>query len=274
MDRMTFWISLGPVFVVNAYFLASMAIFPWFYPKQPRVDFIDERHHSKILGKWVRYWWIWITTPLFKILMKMKLTPNHVSMIGTVFGFFSAFCFAFASRWVGVGAFGLGGWLMVLGASFDFMDGRIARLTGQESLAGAFFDSVMDRVSECAVFAGIAWYFNGSWILWLVMAALSGSMLTSYSKCRGDKMGVSYDGGTMQRPERIVYTGVGAILTPFFGFLLNKYFPASFPNIKAACDLVYALPLAFVALMSNVTTFNRIVNIMRLLDQKESRKGK
>lgn len=271
MDKQAFWISIGPLLVINAYFLIHLIIFPFIYHKVEKVDFIEDRHHSKILGKWIRYFWIWTTNPLFRFFIRIKITPNQISTIGTLMGVLSGLAFAFSHHWIGVGSFGLGGWLMIFGGSLDFMDGRVARATGQESLAGAFFDSVMDRVAECVVFAGLAWYFRDSWILWLIMAAFSGAMLTSYSKCRGDKMGVVYEGGTMQRPERVVYTGVGAIFTPLIALFLLKYFPNAFANIKEASDLVYAVPMAFVAFFANYTTWNRIRNIMKLLDQKERR---
>lgn len=271
MDKVSFWISLGPLIVINGYFLVSMIWFTFIYKSLAKVDFVENRHHSKILNKWIRHWWIWVTTPLFRFFLKLKCTPNQISALGTLLGVFSGLSFAFAPQWVSVGSFGLGGWFMIFGGSLDFMDGRVARETGQESLSGAFFDSVMDRIAECVLYSGLAWYFRESWILWIVMAAFTGGMMTSYSKCRGDKMGVSYEGGTMQRPERIVYTAVGAIFAPVVGMVLLKFWPEHFVDIKTASDLVYVLPLSFVAILSNYTTYDRIRNIMRLLDVKEGR---
>ena len=271
MDKVSFWISFGPLVVINGYFIVTLFWFSANYKSMPKADFIENRHHSKILNKWIRHWWIWVTTPLFRFFLKLKCTPNQISALGTVFGVFSGLSFAFTPKWVSVGSFGLGGWFMIIGGSLDFMDGRLARETGQESLAGAFFDSVMDRIAECMVFSGLAWYFRDSWILWIVMAAFTGGMLTSYSKCRGDKMGVSYEGGMMQRPERMVYTGVGAIFAPIVGMGLMALLPDRFTDIKMATDLAYTLPLAFVALLSNYTTYDRIRNIMRLLNAKEGR---
>lgn len=272
MDKLTFWISIGPLAVINGYFIAMMIIFFFICKKLPKVDIVENRHHSKILNKWIRHWWIWVTTPLFKFFLKTGMTPNQISTVGTLLSVFSSLVLAFGSHWLGVGSYGLGGWLMIFGSSLDFMDGRVARETGQESLAGAFFDSVMDRIAECFVFSGLAWYFRDSWIFWPVMAAYAGAMMTSYSKCRGDKMGVSYEGGTMQRPERITYTGVGAIFAPLVGLALTKFFPGRFADLKLAADTVYALPISFVAVMSNLTTYNRMRHIMRMLNEKEGKR--
>lgn len=270
MDSKTFWLTLGPVLVINTYFITMLIIFPLIYPKLPKLEMIENRHHSKILGKWIRYWWIWITKPLFNFFIKFKFTPNQISFLGTLMSFIAGAIFAFGDRWLEAGTLGAGGWFMVIGGSLDFMDGRLARETGQESLAGAFFDSVMDRVAECAVMAGLAWHFRDSWYLWLVMFAFAGSMLTSYSKCRGDKMGVEFGGGMMQRPERVVYIGVGAIFAPVLGVLFNKFFPETFSTIVQGAEAFYLFPLLMVAVFSNFTTYVRISNIMRLLDEKEA----
>lgn len=269
MDRQIFWLSLGPLIVINGYFIISIICFYFLQNKIQKAGFIEERHHSKILNKWIRHWWIWITTPLFRFFLFLRVTPNQISILGTVLGVLSGLTFAFASPQLSLGAYGLAGWLLIFGGSLDFMDGRVARETGQESLAGAFLDSVLDRISESAVFTGLAYYFRDSSIFWFVMAAYLGAMMTSYAKCRGDKMGAVYEGGMMQRPERIVYTGVGAVFAPLVGIMLLKYFPMNFTDLKGATDFVYAFPLGFVAIMANYTTFNRIHKIMGLLDKKE-----
>lgn len=267
-----FWVGFGPLVLFTAYFVIALLIFPFFYSRMPRLpDLIDNRHSSKILGTWIRYWWMWVMGPLFKILLKSGLTPNQISTLGLFMAILSALTFAFGSIWLGTSTFGVAGWLMVFGGSMDFMDGWVARKTGQTSESGAFFDSCLDRIAESAVFAGLAWYFRDTWVLWTVMAAFTGSMMTSYSKCRGDKMGIDYGGGIMQRPERVVYLGVGAIFTPVLGVLVQSFWGSHFTSLKTATDFVYTLPLSFVALMSCYTTWDRIKNIMRLLDERSAK---
>lgn len=268
-----FWISFGPLALFTSYFVIALLIFPFYYPKLKKLpDLIENRHHSRILNKWIRYWWMWVISPLFKILLRSGLTPNQISVLGTLLAALSTLAFAFSDAWIGISSFGIGGWLMVLGGSMDFMDGWVARQTGQESESGAFFDSCLDRIAESLVLTGLAWYFRDSWALWLVMAAFTGSMMTSYSKCRGDKMGIEYSGGIMQRPERVVYLGVGGIFTPEIGMLVYKFFPDYFVSLKAATDFVYTIPLLFVAILSNYTTYDRIKNIMCLLDKRSAAK--
>jgi len=150
---------------------------------------------------------------------------------------------------------------MIFSATFDIFDGRVARATNRVTKSGAYFDSVIDRFSEGAVFLGLLYYFKDHWAFYIVFMALVGSLMVSYTKAFGGAQGVEYSGGSMQRPERVVYLGVGAIFAPIIGHFISFLSP----NIV---DYIYLFPLSFVALMTWVTTFDRIANIMRLLDQK------
>ena len=273
MDHISFWVTFVPLSLVSVYGIVSLFVFSFYYPKMQRQpDLVDDRHTSKILNTWIRYWWIWTVSPLFKILLKSKLTPNQISFLGLILALLSCLSFAFGDLWIGASAFSVGGWFMVLGGSMDFMDGWVARKTGQETESGAFFDSCLDRIAESFVLAGLAWHYRGSSALWVVMFAFTGSMMTSYAKCRGDKMGVSYGGGVMQRPERVVYLGVGGIFAPQVAMLVCRFFPQFFPDFAAAADFIYLVPLGFVAIMSNITSFDRIRTVMRLLDERARQK--
>lgn len=259
-----FWQTFGPLFGVNLFVILALITFAVISRSRPRTAEIEDRHSSMILGRWIREFWFWLTHPIFKFFLYFRVSPNAISIIGTVVAVFAAAAFA-------TGRIGLGGWLMVMGASLDLFDGRVARANNQVTLAGSYIDSCMDRISEALTMAGIVFLYRDSLFFWIAMAALIGSQLTSYTKTKGETMGVDYKGGIMQRPERIVYLGAGAIITPMIAYLLYPVFVKLFPlPTYSTLELyVYLIPIAFVALFSIGTSLVRIVNIMKLLDKKQ-----
>ena len=96
----------------------------------------------------------------------------------------------------------------------DVMDGEIARSRGITSSCGAFLDSTLDRFSELAVFIGLAAFFGSGTDVLLVLVALGGSLLVSYTRARGESLGITCKAGLMQRAERLLLLGFGAILDP------------------------------------------------------------
>lgn len=264
METPSFWLSIGPLLVVNFFTITMLIIFAIISRKWPKNVEIEDRHSSMILGRWIREFWFWLTNPIFKFFIYFKISPNAISIMGTVVALLSGFCFAF-------GHIGLAGWVMVLGASLDFFDGRVARTLNRVTLAGSYIDSCMDRISEGLTMAGIVYLYRDSYIFWVAMAAFIGSQITSYTKAKGENMGVEYAGGMMQRPERIAYMGGGAIVAPMIAYFIYPLIGGKFPNISYL-DLVgyvYMLPLIFVAFFSILASLNRIVKIMKLLDKKE-----
>lgn len=264
MGTREFWLSFGPLLAVNCYVLSALVVFIFVSKKRPKTAEIENRRDSVILNRWIREFWLWLTMPIFNFFIAIKITPNWISFLGTFVALASAAAFA-------CNRIGLGGWFLVLGASLDFFDGRVARATNQESRAGSFLDSCLDRVSEGIVLSGIAYMYRDSVIFWIVMAAYLGAILTSYTKSMGENMGVHYEGGMMQRPERIVYLGAGAVFTPMVVFLLHPL------AVQFKSDLtyfqfetwLYAFPISMVAIFALFAACNRIINIMRLLNQQE-----
>lgn len=246
------WVSLGPLLVFNVVLLGTVLVFRPIYRKKSRDSDIEKRHTSKLLNRWMREYWLWLTGPFVRFFVRHGFTPNTLTVIGVVIAAASAWFF-----WKG--HFGLGGWLMIFGSTFDTFDGQVARATNRETKSGAYFDAVMDRVSEAIVFLGLALFYRSHWGLWIVVAAMVGAFMVSYAKARGDACGVFYSGGSMQRPERIVYLGVGAIFAPVFGW------PLAFLTPRIA-ELLYLIPLGFVAVMCWITAIDRVRHVMQAID--------
>ncbi len=108
-----------------------------------------------------------------------------------------------------------GGLCVAVGGALDALDGLVARLRGRASAAGAVLDSVTDRLSDSAPFAGLVVLFRASAVTVLVpVAALVASSLVSYARARADVHRLRLPDGPMRRPERIVYLVLSLVVAP------------------------------------------------------------
>jgi CDP-diacylglycerol--glycerol-3-phosphate 3-phosphatidyltransferase len=165
------------------------------------------RGGSFFLGFWVRNWFYWFIGPLKRLSLALRLSPLFYNLLVVAFGVASiAFFYS--------GNLPAAGWMILLSGFADVMDGEIARARGLVSQAGAFIDSTLDRFSEFAAFIGIAAFFGEGMAVLAVIVALGGSLLVSYTRARGESLGVLCKTGLMQRAERIIMLGLGSILDP------------------------------------------------------------
>lgn len=253
---MSVWITIGPILVINLILFISLLAYT--FTKKSRKRDIPEaakRHTSRMLAGHFKEWWVFTMDPVARLFVKMGVRPSTLTFIGFLFSAVAAVLFA-------KGLFGYAGWVMIFGATFDIFDGRVARLTGQESRSGAFYDSVMDRFGEGVCFLGLAFYFHASWVLFFVVAGLIGSMLVSYTRARGEAVGIVCKGGAMQRPERIVYMGVSSVLDPLVFVILSHWWTAPQPVLVIAAIMI-------IAVMTNATAIHRMIFIMNALDTSD-----
>jgi len=154
---------------------------------------------------------------LYKIVHGLALTrisPNALTFIGLLINIGAAVLFGFANAENQRRMFLYAG-LVIIGAGiFDMVDGRVARATNQVTQFGGFFDSVMDRYSDVALFFGLlVYYARANRFLYVVIAALVmvSSVLVSYARARAESLIPSCKVGFMERPERIVLIIIGAL---------------------------------------------------------------
>lgn len=147
----------------------------------------------------------------------------------------------------------IAGLLILLGGFFDILDGRVARVTGLGSKFGAFYDSTLDRISEIVVFLGILSLYNDYRLelgdvgmIYLIMLAMAGSLMISYTRARAEALGLDCRVGLMPRAERVVLMGVAALA---FG--------------EAWDGLVLKMVIAVLAVTTNLTAFQRIIWVHR-----------
>jgi archaetidylinositol phosphate synthase len=170
-----------------------------------------------------------------------RVVPNPTAwtVVGLLFAFLASFLY-------GGGYPFLAGLLLAVSGFFDVLDGAVARATGRTSRRGAFLDSTLDRVSEIVVFLGIL--VGGYASPFLVTLALSLSVLVSYTRAKGDALGVSLAGiGVGERSERLVVL----ILASLLGFV--------------------EIGVLVVALLALITFVQRTVTVSRVLGNPQAK---
>ena len=143
-----------------------------------------------------------LLTPVGRVLARTPLTPNMLTVIGTV-GMTAGALSLFPTGHLFAGTMVCTGFVIA-----DMLDGALARITGSTGVFGAFLDSTMDRIADAAVFAGIAiWLATGGHNKLSALVALfclvSGG-LVSYDKARAEGLGLRCDVGIAERTERLL----------------------------------------------------------------------
>jgi phosphatidylglycerophosphate synthase len=245
---------LAPALAISAYFVVMLIVFSvrariFGFPVDADVA---RRPASKLLGRFLRHYFMWLNSPWERACIRAGITPNMLTAATAATAMAAAV--AFSQGW-----FATGGWLYLLTGILDIMDGRVARATGKVTTSGAYFDSVMDRYAEILVFGGMAYFYRDSWVLFLVLAACLGSIMVSYTRARGESLGIGdLNIGAMQRPERLFYLGVVSALAPIPEALLGHGPLPAFPPTVAA--------LILLTISGNLTAIRRILHTMRRLD--------
>ncbi len=103
---------------------------------------------------------------------------------------------------------------MILAGLFDMVDGRVARETNRVTRFGGFFDSVLDRYSDLALFMGLLVYYasiNRFFYIVLTAIVMTGSVMVSYTRARAECTIPQCKVGFLERPERVVLIIIGAL---------------------------------------------------------------
>jgi CDP-diacylglycerol---glycerol-3-phosphate 3-phosphatidyltransferase len=195
-------------------------------------------------------------------LYHLAITPNQLSIIGL---FFSLLCIPAYSYSLGLGGIGV-----LISGAIDTLDGSLARKGSQQSPSGAFLDSVLDRYSDFFAIFGIWLYFlfnpiNNRQLLItsLLFLFLTGSFLVSYSRARGEGLGLSVSVGYFGRAERIITLGVGSIITDLLVFF--------FPTLTWAADRLFFIAiLLLLTVGTHLTALRRIYFLFKNLDNSSN----
>ena len=145
--------------------------------------------------------------PVGESLRRTGLSPDHFTLLGL--------CVAAASAVaIGTGKMQLGLLLVICSALPDLLDGALAKASNSASQRGAFFDSVVDRVSDSFLFGGVAWFYASSdtpQFTIVPFAILGASLIISYERAKAESLGLYAKGGLMERAERIILLCFGLL---------------------------------------------------------------
>lgn len=186
-----------------------------------------------------------LLTPLARLLLKIGIGPDTVTVVGTIGVVAGALWFyPRGELWWGT-------LVITLFVFSDTLDGTMARLSDRTSPWGAFLDSTLDRLGDAAVFGGLLLYFasrpDGHRTAWFALACLVFGFMVSYARARAEGLGLEAKGGIAERADRLVVVLVATGLTGLFGWP----------------DMVLTVVLALLALASAVTVVQRMLAVRR-----------
>ena len=194
---------------------------------------------SKLLNKHVVNGFLIVIEPIARLLINLKVHPHVITFAGLLL---SILAFNFFRQ----GLFFYAGLVVILAGMCDVLDGRLARDTKTITRFGALMDSTIDRYSEVLMFLGIAMFFHDrqSYIVYLIIFAITGSFMVSYTRARAEGLGIDCKIGLMQRPERVTYLAIGSLLgsipkTRYIFLILTIWFIAVFANVTVVQRVIF-----------------------------------
>ena len=181
-----------------------------------------------------------ILTPVARLLLRLGISPDVVTILGTLGVCLGALVF-FPQGQLLVGV------LVITAFVFsDTIDGIMARELGHSSKWGAFLDSTLDRIGDAAIFSGLTiWYFQGGddrLKAWLALACLVLGSVVSSARARAEGLGMRADVGIAERADRLVAT---LVTTGLVGLGLP--------------EIVLTVVLGLLAVASFVTILQRVL---------------
>ncbi len=221
---------------------------------------------SGLIPDWLDAIFLRTLVPAIRRLVIARVDPNWLTILA--FGLSVAASVAILRDRL-LPAFGC----LVVGGILDFVDGKVAVLTGRVTKAGAVLDSTLDRYSDAAVYLALAVYFGQRAHTISAAAsvvALVGSMMTSYLMALAKSHGIELRVGLLRRQDRVTLISVGLVFTPLHDAIARVVL-AGADRVGIVVDTVPIMPLAamvvVLAVFSNVTALQRLVLLLRVVDR-------
>jgi CDP-diacylglycerol--glycerol-3-phosphate 3-phosphatidyltransferase len=172
--------------------------------REQRVEGEQQRGRWGSLTDWARTQAGVFLMPVAHAMGRLGIHPNMVTILGLLLQ-------VGVGVVLGLGYITLGGWLLLIVAPVDALDGALARALGKQSRFGAFLDSTLDRLSDAALILGLTVHYlrrGASTAIVLLLISLVAVMMVSYVRARAEAEGFSCKVGLLTRMERIILIGV------------------------------------------------------------------
>ncbi|MBI3429905.1 MAG: CDP-alcohol phosphatidyltransferase family protein [Actinobacteria bacterium] len=157
-----------------------------------------------------------VITPAAKGLLRLGLTPNIVTILGSSGVVVSSFYFYVDSR------FFLGSLVVSVFALSDLFDGTMARISEAGSSPwGGFLDSTLDRITDSSIIIALLIGLNKTQdrLIPVVLVALVTGMLVPYIRAKAESLDIECSGGLAERTERLtialLFTGLHGLQVPY-----------------------------------------------------------
>jgi phosphatidylglycerophosphate synthase len=199
---------LAPALLLLGVFVIGLVVFVAL-AASGRDPEVNGAKHNQFFGAFWGRFLVWMMTPLERLLVG-RVSANMVTAV-------SLLLCGLAGVAAATGHLTGAVWMFALAGILDALDGRLARLNGQQTTAGALFDSVSDRWGELFAFTGYIWFLRDTpWML-AAVGAIGASQMVSYTRARAEGLGLNLHGGVMQRAERVVLTSAGTLIAAWYG---------------------------------------------------------
>ncbi len=238
---------LAPALLMFAVFFIGLVVFAVLTAlgRQPHLRGVK---HNQFFGPFFGAFLVWMIRPL-ELLLVGRVSANAITA-------FSLLLCAATGVAAATGHFAAATWMYAVAGILDVLDGRLARLTGEQTAQGALFDSVSDRWGELFVFTGFIWYLHDSpWML-AAVGAIGASQMVSYTRARAEGLGLELKGGLMQRAERIVLLCVGVLIAAWY---------AADPETRSVAAPIIGGVMTVLAVGSTGTAITRWIAAYRML---------
>ncbi|MEO6413518.1 MAG: phosphatidylinositol phosphate synthase [Pedococcus sp.] len=197
-----------------------------------------------MLNKYARALFTKIFTPVARLFLKLGISPDVVTIVGTLGVCFGALAFYPRNE------FFWGTVVITLFVFSDTVDGVMARMSGRSGKWGAYLDSTLDRVGDSAIFGGLVLWYAGRGddflMAGLALACLILGSVVSYAKARAEGLGFTANVGIAERADRLVAV---LVVTGLVGLGLP--------------EVVLTIVLALLAVASLITVFQRMLLVRR-----------